>query len=258
MLSPIQRTSVPDAVFEQLVSGIVGGDFAVGVALPGERQLAERLGVSRPAVREAMQRLSQAGLVRVRQGEGTTVRDYRDTAGPDLLPRLLMRAGPDGAPELDLHVARSIVEVRLAIGPDIARLAARRRNDSHVKALATCLDDFESQQGNAVALQHTALAWWSSAVDASDNVAYRLLYNSLRAAYTPIIDTLAVVLSAEVTRLDDYRTITDAITRQQPAVAETAARELLTAGTSAVLALLDDLAPDDAEPVDLANQEGNQ
>ena len=53
--------------------------------------------MSRPAVREALKRLSAVGLVEVRQGDSTTVRDFRRHAGLDLLPRLLLRAG-----ELDL------------------------------------------------------------------------------------------------------------------------------------------------------------
>lgn len=241
MLRPVQRTSLPEAVFDQLLTGIVAGDFAIGEVLPGERQLAERLGVSRPAVREAIGRLTQTGLVAVRQGEGTTVLDYHFAAGPDLLPRLLLRRTPEGAPELDLGVARSIIEVRLAIGPDIARLASRRRTTDHVASLRCALDDLERLRDDATGMQHAALRWWSAAVDASDNVAYRLLYNSLAAAYTPLIDTLAVVLSAEVTRTDDYLTITDAIQRQQPAVAAAGATALLSAGTAAILDLLDDL-----------------
>ena len=61
--------------------------------LPSERRLAEVLGVSRPAVREALQRLSQAQLVEVRHGGSTTVRDFRTFGGLDLLPRLLVRDG---------------------------------------------------------------------------------------------------------------------------------------------------------------------
>src|SRR3954462_5974607 len=50
-----------------------------GESLPSERRLAEVLGVSRPAVREAIKRLTQAGLVEVRQGDATTVRDFAVT-----------------------------------------------------------------------------------------------------------------------------------------------------------------------------------
>jgi GntR family transcriptional regulator, transcriptional repressor for pyruvate dehydrogenase complex len=123
-LTPVSRRSVPDAVFDQLASDIIGGELTPGSELPAERRLAEVLGVSRPAVREALQRLAQAGLIDVRQGDATTVRDYRRTAGPELLPRLL--AG-DGTP--DLEVVRHILEARFALTPDIADVLATVMRD---------------------------------------------------------------------------------------------------------------------------------
>src|ERR1043165_1368509 len=107
-LQPVNRRSVPEDVFEQIVAEVLGGQMQPGEPLPSERRLAEVLGVSRPAVREAIKRLTEAGLVEVRQGDSTTVRDFRKHAGLDLLPRLLLRAG-----ELDVGVVRSILETRL-------------------------------------------------------------------------------------------------------------------------------------------------
>lgn len=106
-LQPVTRRSVPEEVFEQIATDVLTGEMPPGEALPSERRLAELLGVSRPAVREALKRLSAAGLVEVRQGDVTTVRDFRRHAGLDLLPRLLFRNG-----ELDISVVRSILEAR--------------------------------------------------------------------------------------------------------------------------------------------------
>ena len=111
-LQPVNRRSVPDEVFDQVLAGVVDGEIEAGETLPSERRLAEVLGVSRPAVREALQRMAQTRLVEVRQGGSTTVRDFKKTAGLDLLPRLLVRAG-----NLDTAVARSILEARLIVGP---------------------------------------------------------------------------------------------------------------------------------------------
>src|SRR3954453_18130120 len=100
-LQPVARRSVPDEVFDQIIDDVVSGEFAPGESLPSERKLAEVLGVSRPAVREALQRGAQAGL-----------------APP---PRLLL---PRGEP--DPEVARSVLEARLLIGPKVAALAAEK------------------------------------------------------------------------------------------------------------------------------------
>ena len=87
-LQPVHRRSVPEDVFEQILAEVLSGEMQPGESLPSERRLAEVLGVSRPAVREALKRVAAAGLVEVRQGDATTVRDFRRHAGLDLLPRL--------------------------------------------------------------------------------------------------------------------------------------------------------------------------
>ncbi|MCP2294772.1 regulatory protein, gntR family [Nocardia amikacinitolerans] len=120
-LQPVVKRSVSADVFEQIAADVLSGELAPGSTLPSERQLAEALGVSRPAVREALQRLAAAGLVAVRQGDATTVLDYRRGAGLEVLPRLLIREGM-----LEPAVARSILEVRMHNGPKVAELAAAR------------------------------------------------------------------------------------------------------------------------------------
>ena len=67
-LQPVNRRSVPEDVFEQIVAEVLSGDMQPGEALPSERRLAEVLGVSRPAVREAIKRLTAAGLVESTSG----------------------------------------------------------------------------------------------------------------------------------------------------------------------------------------------
>ena len=115
-LQPVNRRSVPEDVFEQILADVLSGEMQPGESLPSERRLAEVLGVSRPAVREALKRVAAAGLVEVRQGDATTVRDFRRHAGLDLLPRLLLREN-----SLDIPVARSILEHHLDSEPDDRR-----------------------------------------------------------------------------------------------------------------------------------------
>src|SRR4051812_34872928 len=67
-----------DAVFEQLLSDIVGGVHPAGARLPAERELSRQLGASRPTLREALRRLGEWNLVEPRRGSGVVVRPYRD------------------------------------------------------------------------------------------------------------------------------------------------------------------------------------
>src|SRR5690242_10085740 len=187
-LQPVNRRSVPEDVFEQIVAEVLSGEMQPGETLPSERRLSEVLGVSRPAIREALKRLAAAGLVEVRQGDATTVRDFRRTAGLDLLPTLLMRGG-----DLDLDVVRSILETRLHNGPKVAELAAQRGGpharenlDGPLAALAV--------EADPIAAQRYALDFWDHVVDCADSIAFRLMFNTLRATYEPVLPALAAVM----------------------------------------------------------------
>ena len=71
MFQQVVAKSSADAVFDQVCEQIVGGGLEPGATLPGERELASQLNVSRSVVREALQRLAQAGLAEICQGGAT-------------------------------------------------------------------------------------------------------------------------------------------------------------------------------------------
>ena len=234
-LQPVNRRSVPEDVFEQILADVLSGEMQPGEPLPSERRLAEVLGVSRPAVREALKRVAAAGLVEVRQGDATTVRDFRRHAGLDLLPQLLLRNG-----ELDVSVARSILEARLHNGPKVAEMAAERRQDGLADLLADSIAALESAD-DPLDQQRHALAFWDHVVDGADSIAFRLMFNTLRAAYEPALPALATLMAAEVGQTQNYRALAQAIAAGTPADAATAARELLEPATIALVAALNAL-----------------
>lgn len=146
-----------ETVYEELLADVLGVRLAPGDAVPSERVLSERFGVNRHAVREAIKRLQQAGLVSVSQGGATRVTDWRRTAGLDLLTSLTGREGLVG----------DIAEMRAAVGADVARLCA-------VRTPAAELRPDDSEDGY--------IAFWEAITDGADNLAYRLALNTLVAA----------------------------------------------------------------------------
>lgn len=234
-LRPVHRRSVPEDVFDQVMSDVLNGEMQPGEALPSERRLAEVLGVSRPAIREALKRLAAAGLVEVRQGGATTVRDFRRTAGLDLLPQLLMRGG-----ELDLAVIRSILETRLHNGPKVAELAAQRRGPQTREDLEAAVQAL-AEQTDPVAAQRRALDFWDLVVDGAESIAFRLMFNTLRATYEPVLPALAAVMISEVGQVDAYRALADAIVHGDASAAHDHAHQLLEPATTALLAALNRL-----------------
>jgi GntR family transcriptional regulator, transcriptional repressor for pyruvate dehydrogenase complex len=232
-LRPVNRRSVPDEVFDQLLDGIVTGSLEPGAELPSERRLAEELGVSRPTVREALQRLAHAKLIEVRQGGTTTVRDYRRSAGLDLLPQLLAGAG-----EPDLDVVRSVLEVRADVAPNVARRCAQRREEALLDRLDALLTRMAEEQGQPASLQRTAHELWDTVVDGTDNLVDRLLFNALAAAYLPTLDLLTEVMAEEVGDLDGYRALVTAIREQEAEAAAAAAERIVGRGTAQAMQLL--------------------
>jgi DNA-binding FadR family transcriptional regulator len=161
-------------IHAQLRADILGGRYAVGDSLPSERRLSEEVDASRHAIREALKRLQQAGLVAISQGGKTRVRDWRRHGGLELLLDLAAEGDVPGA----LHAPRAAMEMRACIGADAARLCARRADAARrarVRARAqqlAALDDLAARNAHYEVL-------WDELVDGADNIAYRLALTTL-------------------------------------------------------------------------------
>lgn len=230
-LQPVARSSVADAVFAQLLDGVISGEL--GKELPAERALTSALGVNRQAVREALQRLAAAGLVEIRHGGRTRVRDYRRAAGLDLLPRLLVAA--DGS--VDAEVATGLMELRSCLGTDAARLCAQRARAQVRSAVARAADEMADEEDLGV-LAVLDLQFWDTVIDGAGNIAYRLAFNGLRQTYEPIAELLHDVLAPELTDHRNRGRLVTAITEGDDAAAAAAAQRLLAGGEVAVRSLL--------------------
>lgn len=233
-LEPVERKSLSDAVFDQLSAEIVSGALEPGETLPAERELCRVLGVNRGAVREAIKRLVQAGLVTVRHGGGATVNDYRSSGSLDLLSHLLFER--DGT--VNLRVARSVMEMRAALAPDLARLCAERATDEVLTKLDELVASMESHPEDVPALQVDNIELWAILAEGSDNVAYQLAYNTLRATYEQIRDVLVHALADEVSNIGAVRKIIKAVRKHDGPAAARATTALLRPGTEGVLAVL--------------------
>lgn len=183
MPEPTSASSLPGlastTVHLRLREQILGGRLAPGDPVPSERALSEEMGVNRHAVREALKRLQQAGLVTISQGGATRVRDWRDTAGLEVMLDLVNHGDE---PPADLM--RSVLEMRASIGADAARRCAQRagagareRTRELAEAVAGAIDE-----GRAVGIVEPFVSLWQQIVDGSGNLAYRLGLNSLNSA----------------------------------------------------------------------------
>lgn len=238
-LAAVQRTSVADAAFEQLLGAIVRGELAPDEQLPAERSLVEVLGVNRQAVREAVKRLEQAGLVAVRHGGGTTVLNLHDEAGLDAL---VLIVGAGGA--VEPGVVRGILEMRRSLGADAAALCAQRARPEHIEGLRCTVGEQTAADADDLACLG-ALDWqfWTHVVHGADNLPYRLAFNSLRLCADSLGDLVALATACEWRDVGAHQALAEAIESSDADLAETLARDLLSGALGAVTALLTDDQP---------------
>ena len=233
-IDPIARRPVSELVFDRLRAAILGGDYAPGDALPAERLLAVGFAVNRHAVREALKRLQQAGLVEVRHGGATRVRDWRTEGGLDLLAHVPFAGERGAGPEL----LRSVVEARRWIGIDVARLAAERASAERLDALRAFVADEADAAGDLAVLSTRYEALWRAIVAAADNLAYLLAYNSLLAAGAAEPGPSQEVFASEARDFAAQADLVAAIAAGEPDRAALLADALLSRSLTAAFAAL--------------------
>jgi GntR family transcriptional repressor for pyruvate dehydrogenase complex len=202
-------------IYEDLRSRILAGDLG---ELPSERRLAEDLGASRHAVREALKRLQQAGLIRISQGGATRVRDWRRHGGLELLLEL------DELPA-GLEIERAILEMRASVGADAARRCAARAN-AVVRAELEARAEMLAAETDLDARNTIYEAFWDLIIDGADNLAYRLALNTLVSGQQAL-DLDARLIAAELDDPGAIRALAAAIAGGDTDAAHARARELL-------------------------------
>lgn len=132
VIQPIRKSRLSQKIVLQICDLIRSGQIAPGDRLPPERELAERLQVSRASLREALSALEISGLIETRHGGGTFVRDFYEFGVTSPLA-LVLSATDD--------IVSDLWEVRMIFEPAIAARAAVRASADEIETLAAILDD---------------------------------------------------------------------------------------------------------------------
>ena len=130
-LTPVVRTTLSAAVFEQLISFVVTGEWKAGDRIPAERDLCVELGVARTSLREALKAMELVGMLDSRVGDGTFVCPRSEFLAR---PMLWAFTGTDHRELKDLLEARALLE------EDLAALAAERGSDEEIKVVGDTID----------------------------------------------------------------------------------------------------------------------
>ncbi|MEJ1154212.1 MULTISPECIES: FadR/GntR family transcriptional regulator [Microbacterium] len=226
--------AVTDEAILRIKEMITSGELGPGARLPPEKELGERLGLSRNSLREAVKALEVMRVLDVRRGDGTYV--------TSLEPRLLLEALSF---VVDLHADHSLVEifgVRRILEPAAASLAALHMTDEIADSLQLQIDETDAE-GSIEELVSHDVAFHQGIVDASGNEYLARLVESISGGTVRARVWRGITQQGAARRtIDEHSAILAALRRGDP---ELAAARMLTHVSGVEEWLRDATPPDD-------------
>ncbi|MBY6161791.1 transcriptional regulator NanR [Mameliella alba] len=209
----IVRQKLSDQVLERLQERIASGVLAPGSQMPSERELMAEFGVGRPAVREAMQRLNDAGLISVSQGGRARINEIAaETAvrSMDTVARLLI----SGSPEYLEHLKEA--RTRFEIG--MVETAARKATETDIAALRESVAFQRGKLGgdDAQAFIYADIDFHIQIAEISGNPIYVALSEAMLNWLSAYHRHLLRWTGNEETTLREHQDIIDAIEARDP------------------------------------------
>ncbi|MBD8702808.1 MULTISPECIES: FadR/GntR family transcriptional regulator [Frigoribacterium] len=231
-LELVPRGTAVSEVVKQLIGLLTAGELVPGSRLPPERQLAERIGVGRSAVREALAALEILGIVTVRPGSGTYLRDNTSELLPTTLSWGMM---------LNAARTRELIEVRSGLETQAATLAATRVDDADVEKLRGFVDTMRDSRDDLDTFLQADIRFHLQIAISADNVVLRDLLQSTRSLLRLWVERgLRDRAQAEAAYLE-HLDVFEAIAARDPSAAEAAMRRhMSTAGERVGHADVDD------------------
>ena len=219
-VKPINSTRIYEEIVRQIRTLISEGKLKSGDRLPPERDLAERFKVSRPSVREALRALESMGLIEIRLGEGTFVREISvdSLIEPLALVMLTQR-----------EAVKELFEARRLLEPAIAGLAARRSTAEEIHEMELILEE----QAREVATGRTGLtqdaAFHAAIASSAHNRAITRIVYALIDLLTQSREEALQVPGRAARSHQDHRRILEAIRQRDATSAQRAMLDHLVA-----------------------------
>jgi DNA-binding FadR family transcriptional regulator len=222
-----KRRSAHAVAVENIGQRIVTGVYPAGSVLPSWEDLTLELGISRTALREAMQTLAAKGMLQARAKVGTRVLD--PSAWNMFDADILSWREAAGLPESSLAM---FYEMRQSLEPVAAALAAERRSDADVEALTACAEKLRLESGDVATFVAADVAFHRLILEMSGNPFMRsigaLISTALTASFTASAPTQSAEEGAEVRR--QHLDIVDAIARRDAQGASDAMTKVILQG----------------------------
>ncbi|AUT72403.1 MULTISPECIES: FadR/GntR family transcriptional regulator [Paraburkholderia] len=210
-------------VLNQMGEQICSGKFAPGDILPAEPVLAEQMQVSRITIRETMKSLSAKGMLQVRRRYGTIVlpRSQWQLFDPDVIT-WRARAGT-----VDAGLIQDLMELRLIIEPNAAKLAARRATDEDRVAVRRAFKAMERAVAGHGEYVPADLAFHGAILTACHNQFVQQMQNALSAILRTSFELSSEIAGGPARSLPMHEALCVAIEKGDEAAAEAAVLTLI-------------------------------
>lgn len=166
----IKVQSRSDLMVDKITNSILNNDLTDGEMLPPEHQLCELFGVSRSILREAIRILSSKGLVEVKQGHGTFVHFPKIDIPLEAVANYLMT---------NSFSLTQLMEVRTPIEVEIAKLAAERREESHLADMEAAIQVMKKAAVSDEGYADADNQFHNAIIDASGNPLFSIMIRSI-------------------------------------------------------------------------------
>ena len=226
LLAPLRSVSLKEAFVQRFEQLILSGTLPIGAHLPSERALAQQLGVSRPVVHDGLVELAARGLVTTRPRVGTLVHDFRREGSLALLTSLLSQG--------DAVLVRGILDVRMLMESETARLAAICRADEDLAGLRDVLER-EASPLSAADVVAVDFDLHHRVALATGNPVYAMFMKSLQPAHAGLAGRFYAAIGDPAPIFAGHRELVRAIKKQDPDLARQLMQELLDHGEQVVL-----------------------
>lgn len=216
----LQRDKLYTQVADQIEQLIVDESLHPGDKLPGEREMAERMGVSRTVVREAIRVLGVRGLVAVKTGCGTYVQEPSARDAVASIERFL-KLRQTGDSFAQIHEVRTMIEV------ETAGLAAERASRDDIARLQATVEGMSAHRQDLDAYIEYDHAFHEGLAEATHNSLFGVLLSPISGLLHQVILVSVQAPGALDAGLNHHRNILNQVRRHDPQAARQAMREHL-------------------------------
>ena len=214
---PIVRRKLSDQVFERLKTMVTDGTLRPGDSMPSERELMERFGVGRPAIREAMQALSNIGLLAISHGERAKIlplTPHSVIAQVDRAAEIMLSTSPDALDHLK--------EARIFFERGIVRQSAEKATTKDIEDLRMLMDRQADALGTPEAFIAADMRFHTRIASICGNPIFEAVSASMLGWLKQYHTEMLIWTGKENVTLMEHAEIVDALSRNDAEAAEAA------------------------------------